>query len=118
MSVYFLAQNVTAVQTLANIGSPNQIVSLPPANLGAGSPPTDHAFILTVTGSGAVSASAQIVGSNDGINFVNYGSVISAASAATVSSQAQQGTTPFQVLCAIITAISGTNASASVTVSC
>lgn len=117
MAVYFLAQNVSAVQTVAAIGSStNPIVLAPASESGAGSPPTDQIFVLLVAGSGAVSASAQIVGSNDGVNFVNYGAAVAAAAAPTVSAQAQAGTSPFQYYSAIITAISGTNAVASVTV--
>lgn len=118
MSVYFLAQNVTVSQTVGAVGgNQNPIVSMPTAENGSGAPPSSHAFVLTVTGSGNVSATAQPVGSNDGINFVAYGSPIVASSLQTVSSQAQAGTTPFEFLGAYVSAISGTNASATVTAS-
>lgn len=115
MSVYFLAQNVAAVQTVpVAVGVANPIVK--PSGLG-NTPPTPQTFVLTVQGNGAVSASAQILGSNDGINFVAYGAVIAASSDTTISSQAQVGTACYDQYAAIITAISGTNARATVTMS-
>ncbi len=118
MSVYGLANNISAAQTAGNVGqSANPIVPMPASEAGAGTPPVTHVFVLTVTGSGNVSATAQPVGSNDGVNFVNYGSPIVAASLQTVSSQAQVGNSPFAYLSAFVSAISGTNASATVTVS-
>ena len=118
MSVYNLCQGISAPQGAGVIGtSTNPIVSAPASESGSGSPPVAQAFVLVVTGSGSVSATAQIVGSNDGVNFVNYGAAIVAASATTVSAQGQQGATPYQYYGAYITAISGGGAVASVNVS-
>lgn len=117
MAVYNLA-TATAAQTAGAVGtSANPIVNAPASESGAGSPPSVQAFVLTVQGSGNVSATAQIVGSNDGVNFVTYGAPIAAASAQTVSSQGQGGVVPYQYYSAYVTAISGTNAVATVTVS-
>ncbi len=77
-------------------------------------PPTNQVFQLIVTGSGNVSATAQPIVSNDGMNWANYGSTISAASAATVSQANGTGAVPWAFYSAIITAISGTGAVAKV----
>lgn len=122
MTVYILAKDVAAVQTIANVnkidgtGGPNQLVR--PAgddNPNAAAVPTTAQ--LTVTGSGAVSASAQIVGSNDGQIFVLVGSAIAASSALSQSTAGQTSTDAYAYWGAYITAISGTNARATVTLS-
>lgn len=118
MSVYNLCQGISALQGAGVIGtSTNPIISAPASESGSGSPPSVQAFVLLVTGSGSVSATAQIVGSNDGVNFVNYGAAIVASAATTVSAQGQGGIVPYQFYAAYITAISGGGAVASVNVS-
>lgn len=73
-------------------------------------PPTNQTFQLIVTGSGNVSATAQPIVSNDGINWTNYGSAISATAAASVSQANGTGSAPWAFYSATITAISGTGA--------
>lgn len=114
MTIYVLAQNVAAVQTIADVGTKNQIVDIAPFSSDSNSPPSTQTFVLTVTGSGDVSGTAQILASLDGVNFVNYGSAIVAAAAPTTSSQAQVSQGTFEFYAAIITAIGGTNARATV----
>lgn len=123
MTVYFLAQNVTAVQTLANVqkadgtGGPNQAIVPTGTNDNPNAPPFNESFQLVVTGSGNVSASAQIVASNDGQNWFTVGSVIAAASAGAPVTAAGIASQSAKFWGAFITAIAGTNASATVTMS-
>src|SRR5258708_7737731 len=79
----------TAVQTVANVGWQNPVAE--PDGATTSSPPIEQAFIVTVTGSGNVSASAQIVGSNDTVNWALYGPVIAVASGASPQSQSAVG---------------------------
>jgi len=116
MSVYTLVPAQTAVQTVANVGWQNPVVE-PDGQL-ASSPPIEQAFIVTVTGSGNVSASAQIVGSNDTVNWALYGPAIAVASGASPQSQSAVGNIPYQFYSAFLTAISGTGAKATVTMAC
>lgn len=114
-SVYYLAQNVTAVQT-----TPSLIAQ--PTLQAPGQPPGLQAFQITVTGTGSVSCTVQIVGTNlvpaDGSTpqWVNYGLTFTASGTNTATYGAQ-GNTPFSYYGAIVTAISGTGAKCTVTVS-
>lgn len=80
-----------------------------------------QAFVLTVKGTGNVSASAQMVGSNDPYfctngNYVTLGDPIH-ATGSTSAVASMGGTAPFAYFGAFITAISGVNATAAVTMS-
>jgi hypothetical protein len=118
MAKYDLLLNVTAV--------PNPIPS-PPKPQGQAvkpwgptnptSPPAEQTFQLVVAGVGAVSASAQILVSNDTgddpsqYNWLPYGDPIAAAG--TNNGQASSaGSQAWRHFGAYLTAISGTNASA------
>lgn len=80
-------------------------------------PPASQAFQLTVTGTGAVTAQAQIYGSNDGKNWVAIGAPIT-ASGTNVGNVGASGTVPFAFFGALLTSITGTNATATLTMSC
>jgi hypothetical protein len=126
MSVYTLCQGVTANQTITNVpsidgsnssasASTNQVAQ--PTTTAENTPPQSQGFQLTVKGSaGNVSATAHIVGSNDGITWAETGTTVAATSASLVSSAlAASANAPYLWFGAYISAISGTNAKASVT---
>lgn len=125
MPVYNLVSNAKAVQTIAAIEAPannpnggvNPVAQ--PANpAGSTTPAASQGFQLTVTAPGGVnvSAGAQIVVSNDGANWTNLGTAMSATSAAGSSSAiSSNSNAPYQYFAAYITAISGTGAVANVT---
>lgn len=103
-------QNITVISTGGNPppGTPVQVAE-------------KQAFTLTVRGIGAVSASAQIVGSNDQHfpqtrNFVPLGDPIS-ASGSGIGVASAAGTTPYAYFGAYITALTGVNAVAEVDMS-
>lgn len=75
------------------------------------SPPENQSFQLTVKGTGAVSATAQVYGSNDKVNWVPYGAAITSSGTGT-GTNAQGGTTPYAFFGALLTAITGTGATA------
>jgi hypothetical protein len=68
-------------------------------------------FQLTVTGSGAVSATVQPVVSNDGVNWSSYGDPFT-ATGTTKASQIAGGAQNWKFYSAYLTAISGTGAKA------
>jgi hypothetical protein len=125
MTLYYLCKNVTAVQTLptaiqggpapANLPVGSQGVN--PNPVGAGSAlqlPNNQTFQLIVLGTaGNVSATAQLIVSNDGVNWINLATV-AATSGASPNSAGQTGTAVWNWYSAYITAISGTGASATV----
>lgn len=118
MALYFPFQNVKAVQT-GPLSYPNQLVAPGSAN-NPNSPAGTHSFVLVVSGIGNCSATAQIVGSNDGVTFVNYGGPITAAGATvdlTPATQQANGQTPYDFIGAYVTAISGTRAAATLQLS-
>src|SRR5258708_29119493 len=72
-------------------------------------PPTNQTFHLIVTGtSGNVSATAQPIVSNDGINWTNYGTAITASSGASPNQQSTTGAAPWAFFSAYITPIAST----------
>lgn len=79
-------------------------------------PPEKQFFQLTVAGTGAVSATAQIVGSNDGVNWVPYMQV-TAGSGTSPQTGGASGTVPYPFYNAYLTAIAGTSAKATLTMS-
>lgn len=92
--------------------TPNPIVSRD--SIGRDVP--QQTFFLTVNGVGAVSATAQPMVSNDRVNWLNYGAPITAAGT-TTGVAAQTGNQVWEYYGAVLTAISGTNASAKLTMS-
>ena len=110
-TVYNLCQNVTTTTTV-----PQYIAPAPPQTVA----PPEQSLQVNVTGTGAVSASVQVLASNDGQNWINYGSVITVAgttSAGQFVTGGGTGNTTYAQFAAIITAISGTNAAVTVTLS-
>jgi hypothetical protein len=77
-----------------------------------------QAFQLVVTGTaGNVSGTAQNIDSNDGVNWVSYGSPMVAASTYLVAQAVFGGTQPWKFFGAYLTAISGTGAQATLKMS-
>lgn len=81
-------------------------------------PPTQEAFQVEVTGTGLVSCSVQIYGSNDGLNWLSIGAVISPASASGKSTAGGFLNSSLAFYGAVCTAISGTGAKVYCTMSC
>jgi len=69
-------------------------------------------FVVSMTGTGTVSASVQIQGSNDGVNWCNIGSAMTGSSTAPVS---QEANTSFQQFQAVVSSITGTAAAVTTT---
>lgn len=121
MQQYPLISGVTAVQQAPAAGVMAFGSSVAQPGGAAGSPNTSavaQSFFLVVTGSGAVSAMAQVMGSNDGVNWTPYGPPITATAATGTSVGAATGLTPFVFFTGYVTAVSGTNASVSLTMGC
>ena len=77
------------------------------------SPPPEQTFHLIVAGTaGNVSGTAQVIVSNDGVNWVNYGDAIAAASTYLTAQASFAGTQAWKYFGAYLTAISGTGATA------
>lgn len=77
------------------------------------SPPPEQTFHLVITGTaGNVSGTAQVIVSNDGVNWVNYGDAIAAGSAYLTAQASFAGTQAWRYFGAYLTAISGTGAKA------
>ncbi len=127
MTVYHLCDNIAAAQTLpAQAENPNKPSNLPSgsnfidlSNGGALGPtiaPTNQSFTLVVVGNGGatVSATGQVIASNDGVHWQNYGSALSATSGPSPGMANASGSTNFAFYSAFITAITGTGAKASV----
>lgn len=111
MTTYVLSLGVTAQQA-----APTSLGVLPNGSQ-AVSPLTDssssaqsQSYQVTVTGVGNVSATYQPVVSNDGINWLNYGSAIAIASGAAPQSASFSASQPWLYYSGYFTAISGTNA--------
>ena len=120
MTAYLLLNNVTAVQTAPTLARPAPQAALPGG--GAGSPvggPTNQSFHAVVTGSGSVSATIHLQVSNDGMNWIDYPTigVMTVSSGGAPQQALAAGTTPYQYFSAYVSAISGTNASVSLTMS-
>jgi hypothetical protein len=111
MTTYALLTNVTAVQSApTNVRGPMNSVA-PHGTDNPNSPPTEQAFHLVVNGVDPVAATVQVVASNDGTNWINYGDPVTATSVGSAPAQASWGgTQPFRHFGAYVTAISGTSA--------
>lgn len=111
-TTYYVLQNVSAVQSApANGALPNgsQVIN-PSAGQGAINPQSAVFQCIVAGTSGNVSATIQPLASNDGINWINYGTSISIASGPTPQQGSNYGTSPWQFYSAYVTAISGTGA--------
>lgn len=119
MATYALLTNVTVVQAAPTPTRPpnNPAVANGPNN--PNMPPQSQQFQLEVSGIGTVSATVQLVATNDRgsvKNWYNYGDPL----IATGTDLGQKATTlsgPWHEFGAYITAINGTNASANVVMS-
>ena len=124
MATYVLIKNATATGT-----APSPTLAPPQAQAGAQSvnptgpsnpnSPTQTQMIqvFASTTSGNVAATAQVYGSNDQINWTAAGAAIAISSTALYGAAALQLALPYKYFTAILTALSGTGASASVTMS-
>lgn len=116
MTEYVAFQRITVAQNAPNrrFGPANVIQ---PQNQGQGSTPSptsQQAFVATVSGSGAVSATVQPVVSNDSLDWVNYGDPVTVAGTASTDTPVLATwslTGPFAFIGAYVTAISGAGAS-------
>lgn len=115
MSVYNLLQN----QAVTSVG-PNpqgQIVN-PPGPVLPTAPTTQQTFELVITGTaGSVSGTAQVVSSNDGINWITYGAPIVVASSYLTGAAGLSGAQSWTFFGAYLTAISGVGATATLKMS-
>lgn len=117
MTTAVLCQSVSAIQAAPSGGQlPTGSQSVNPAGVSSPINTIAQSFQLVVTSTaGNCSASAQIMVSNDGVNWSAYGAAIVASSAASPNTATGNGTVPWQFFTAYITAISGTGAKATVT---
>lgn len=129
MTTYTLVK-ATAVQAVpgtvqggpppANLPSGSQGIN--PNTAGAGStinPAINQTFqlIVTTTNGTACAATAQVIVSNDGVNWLNYGSAMSATSGASPNQQSATGGSVWAWFSAYITVLTGTGAVATVLMS-
>ena len=123
MAVYICAQNITAAQTIANVqhldgtvaGSSKAIPNISSTALAG--PGSNQGYEVVVTGSGNVSVTIQPVASNDGNNWVVNGGTLAVTSGASPQAGIVATSTTLAYVSAFVTAITGTNASATITVS-
>lgn len=73
---------------------------------------------IVITGTGAVNASVQLMGSNDGLNWGNIGAAVAVTSATAPNVSATVVQTPFQYIAAYVTVIVGTSASVTAQLTC
>ena len=106
MSIYHIFDNATAAFTAPKAGG---IVSATAGQVGQVT--TYQGYTCTVTGTGAVSATVQPIASNDGVNWFNLGAAFTASGTGTATNYSTNNVT-FGYFSAILTAITGTNASA------
>lgn len=111
MASYDLLQNQTV---LATAPPPQKEAVQPWGPTNPTSPPGQQTFHLTITGTaGNVSGTAQIIATNDGSNWVNYGDPIAAPSTYLTAQASMSGTAAWKFFGAYLTAIAGTGAKAS-----
>lgn len=80
--------------------------------------PLGQTFQVIVTcSSGNCSATVQVMGSNDGLNWSAYGSAIAVTSGTSPNVGSSTGSNPWEYFTAYVTAISGTNAAVQCTMS-
>jgi hypothetical protein len=117
MTGFVLLSGVTATQNIPAAGvlpPGSQIADL--SRAGAMAPnqiPANQTFHVIVAGAGSVSATVQLMVSNDSANWLSYGSPIVVSSGGAPQQGSAAGATPWAYYTAYVTAISGT-----ATVSC
>lgn len=119
MSVYVLLKNVTVAQTISNVataaGQAGNPIVQPPQISTAQAPAQNQSYQVTVSsavGGTAVSVSVQPVACADGINWANYGPIITATGTNTATALGSGANSPHAWYGAFVTAISGSGASA------
>lgn len=113
MTTWVLAQGVTAVQAAPAAGViPAGSQSVQPSSWASGTGPGSQTYQLIVLGTGAVSATAQIMVSNDGINWSPGPSIPASGSGTAIG--VGSGTQPWAYVTAYVTKISGTGATAQI----
>lgn len=120
MATYKLLTAVTAVQPAPNSARGPQNPTKAPGPTNSNMPAQEQTFHTKVSGVGSVSVTIQNVVSNDGDNWLNYGDAYTVAGTAGVDSPAQgsvTGSQSWEWFGAYVTAISGTDASANLTMS-
>lgn len=117
MAVYTLFNGITAQNT------PSHVVPIitgiaPSGPYNPDNPPTQQTFHLVVTATaGNASGTANVLGSNDGINWVAVGSAVTASSTYLVAQAAATTNVSYKYYGAYLSAISGTGASATLLMS-
>jgi hypothetical protein len=112
MSVYYLNGSNQGGQTVTGVG---QVVPEVGKATGSLSNPPYQTFQAVVTGTGTVSGSVTIQGSNDGINWTNIGSALAVASGTAPQNASVVTNTTYQYFQANVTALTGTGAGCTVT---
>lgn len=112
MSVYYLNGSPQGGQIATGLG---QIVPEIGKATGSLSNPPYQTFQAVVTGTGAVSASVTLQGSNDAVNWTNIGSALAVASGTAPQNAAVTTNTVWQYFQANVTALTGTGAACAVT---
>lgn len=118
MSLYFPIKGATKVQT-GPLAYPNQSVQ-PLSQNSPNSSASAMELQIVVNGIGACSASVQFVGSNDGVNWNALGAPLQGSAAfadITPASASAFSSAPYANVGAYVTAISGTQASVTASVS-
>lgn len=117
MAVYFPIKGATRVGTTVNT-APNQVVQPLAQNLPNSPAPTQSLQVVT-NGIGNCSSAVQFYGSNDGLSFYPYGPLLTATGTVADISPGVSvfaGTQCYTYIGAIVTTISGTNASVTASV--
>ena len=120
MTAYTLIGGATAVGAAGTPSRQPYQVAQPGGGAGTRfQNPVNQSIQVVVTGSGNVSATVHWQVSNDGVNWFDYPTVgtITVASGASPQQNNAAGNTPYQYFSAYVSAISGTNASVTATMS-
>lgn len=118
MSIYHLLQNDPQLVQSGAVVPQGQGVR-PRGGVDPNVPPQQQQFMVVVKGtSGSVSATVQVLGSNDRLTWQPYGDPVTAAGAGGSGMSAWTGDAPYQYFGAAITALSGPNATVDVQMSC
>ena len=105
MSAYYLIENIGTVQS-----KPALVIQATALDL----PKPSASLQVVVSGtSGSCSATVQWLGGNDGVNFINLGSVVATTSNAAVANGTNGAVSqvPWLFYAAYLSAVSGTGAS-------
>lgn len=111
LSVGALANPITLLSAVTTTTTSPPAVSSCPNNPSTptGRPYPFQSFQAVETGTGAITATVQILSSNDNVNWTNYGAALTLSGTTTATTSAY-ASAPFDCFGAIITAITGTGA--------